>query len=108
MKTFTLMYIVHSYPLAVILYIVTMMCWGSWANTQKLAAKNWEFPLFYWDYTNGLILMSLLIGLTFGSIGLEGQGFIQNLLNASLNALIGLMFISFIIGLGIIIIARIA
>ena len=83
-----LMYIIHSYPLAVILCIVTMMCWGSWANTQKLATKNWGFPLFYWDYTNGLIIMSLFIGLTLGSSGLEGQGFIQNLLNTSLNALL--------------------
>ena len=37
------MYIVESYSIAVILTVITMLCWGSWANTQKLAAKTWRF-----------------------------------------------------------------
>lgn len=45
------MFIVNSYGLAVVLCIITMVCWGSWGNTQKLAAKNWRYELFYWDYT---------------------------------------------------------
>lgn len=40
------MYIVESYTLAVILTFVTMLSWGSWANTQKLAEKSWRFELF--------------------------------------------------------------
>ncbi|MEM9329468.1 MAG: multidrug DMT transporter permease, partial [Bacteroidota bacterium] len=44
------MFIIQSYPLAVFLCVITMLCWGSWANTQKLAAKDWSFQLFYWDY----------------------------------------------------------
>lgn len=77
------MYIVSSYPLAVILCIVTMLCWGSWANTQKLASKEWGFPLFYWDYTLGIIFLSLIFGLTLGSNGVEGQAFLPNLMNAA-------------------------
>jgi glucose uptake protein len=77
------MYIVESYPLAVLLCVVTMMCWGSWANTQKLAYKDWSFPLFYWDYTLGVIVLSLIFGLTLGSIGESGEAFIPNLLNAA-------------------------
>jgi len=61
-----------------------MLCWGSWANTQKLATKNWGFPLFYWDYTLGVILLSLILGLTMGNHGDQGQGFFQNLFSASL------------------------
>jgi glucose uptake protein len=60
-----------------------MLCWGSWANTQKLASKKWSFPLFYWDYTFGIILLSLIFGLTLGSIGSSGQSFFTNLLNAA-------------------------
>ena len=30
------MYIVNNYTLAVIFCVVTMICWGSWGNTQKL------------------------------------------------------------------------
>ena len=43
------MFTVNSYLLAVIFCIVTMICWGSWSNTQKLVSKNWRYELFYWD-----------------------------------------------------------
>ncbi len=82
------MYIVDSYSIAVMLCVVTMLCWGSWANTQKLASKEWSFPLFYWDYTLGVILLSLVFGLTLGSIGSSGQAFIPNLLNAAPKAIL--------------------
>ena len=82
------MYIVDSYTVAVLLCIVTMMCWGSWANTQKLAYKEWSFPLFYWDYTLGVIILSLAFGLTLGSSGDSGQAFIPNLINAAPKAIL--------------------
>lgn len=82
------MYIIQSYPLAVVLCIVTMLCWGSWANTQKLASKEWSFTLFYWDYTLGIILLSLVFGFTLGSSGNEGQGFLENLNQASTSAIL--------------------
>ena len=61
------MLIVHSYGLAVALCSVTMLCWGSWANTQKLASKDWRFQLFYWDYAIGVFLFALLLAFTAGS-----------------------------------------
>ena len=82
------MYIVSSYSLAVFLCVITMICWGSWANTQKLASKSWGFPLFYWDYTFGVIALTLIFGLTLGSIGASGQAFVPNLLHASLKAVL--------------------
>ena len=63
------MFIVNSYTLAVILCFVTMLCWGSWGNTQKLAAKSWRYELFYWDYVIGMVLFSLILAFTAGSIG---------------------------------------
>jgi glucose uptake protein len=80
------MFIVNNYTLAIVFCFITMLCWGSWANTQKLAARNWGFPLFYCDYTLGIILLSLLLGLTMGSNGESGQAFLPNLLDASLSA----------------------
>jgi len=82
------MFIVESYPLAILLCIVTMLCWGSWANTQKMASKEWGFPLFYWDYTLGIIILSLVFGLTIGSMGQNGQEFIPNLLQSSIKAIL--------------------
>ena len=77
------MFIVGSYTLAVIFCFITMLCWGSWGNTQKLAAKSWRYELFYWDYVIGMVLFSLLLAFTAGSIGAEGRPFLQDLGQAS-------------------------
>ncbi|HOC58195.1 MAG TPA: multidrug DMT transporter permease [Verrucomicrobiota bacterium] len=76
------MFIVESYPLAVVMCIVTMLCWGSWANTQKLASKEWRFQLFYWDYAVGVLLLSLILAFTMGSSGSGGRGFLADLQQA--------------------------
>ena len=55
------MSIIESYSLAVVFTIVTMLCWGSWGNTQKLAAKIWRYELFYWDYVIGVVLLALSV-----------------------------------------------
>jgi glucose uptake protein len=77
------MFIVNSYTLAVVFCFVTMLCWGSWGNTQKLAAKTWRYELFYWDYVIGMVLFSLVLGLTMGSFGTGGRPFLQDLSQAS-------------------------
>ena len=82
------MFIVGSYTLAVVLCFITMLCWGSWANTQKIAAKSWRFELFYWDYVLGILLFSLILGFTLGSSGIQGMGFVQNLRQADSGSII--------------------
>ena len=76
------MLIIDSYAVAVALCVVTMLCWGSWANTLKLASKEWPFPLYYWDYSLGLILTAAVLGLTIGSTGAGGRGFLADLAQA--------------------------
>jgi glucose uptake protein len=76
------MVIVESYPIAVAMCVVTMLCWGSWANTQKLASKEWRFQLFYWDYAIGVFLLSLILAFTMGSSGSGGRGFCADLAQA--------------------------
>ena len=73
------MFIVNNYLLAVVLCFVTMLCWGSWANTQKLAGKTWRYELFYWDYVIGILLFSIFLGLTLGSTGDAGRSFVTDL-----------------------------
>ncbi|MBX7127611.1 MAG: GRP family sugar transporter, partial [Cyclobacteriaceae bacterium] len=77
------MFIIESYSTAVIFCLITMMCWGSWANTQKLTASTWRFELFYWDYVIGIVLLSLVLGLTMGSIGTGGRPFLEDLQQGS-------------------------
>jgi len=76
------MFIVESYAIAVAMCVITMLCWGSWANTQKLASKEWRFQLFYWDYAIGVLLLALVLAFTLGSSGSGGRGFMADLKQA--------------------------
>jgi len=81
------MIVIHSYTTAVLLAFITMLCWGSWANTQKMATKKWPFQLYYWDYSIGVLLLSLLLAFTAGSIGDEGRSFLADLRQAEMASL---------------------
>ena len=76
------MFIVQSYTLAIVFCVVTMLCWGSWGNTQKLASRTWRYEFFYWDYVIGVLLFSVISAFTLGSIGSEGRSFIPDLMQA--------------------------
>jgi glucose uptake protein len=117
------MFIVENYGLAIFLCIITMLCWGSWANTTKLTNATWRFELFYWDYGFGILLTTLLLAVTLGSHGTVGRPFMEdvqqaesasllsafaggvifNLANILLVAAIGIagMSVAFPVGIGI-------
>jgi glucose uptake protein len=71
----------QTYAVALFLMFVTMLCWGSWANTVK-ACPGYRFQLFYWDYVVGLILGALAWGLTLGSFGSYGSAMFVDLRQA--------------------------
>ena len=73
------MLIIESYSTAIIMCLITMICWGSWANTMKLTGKNWRFQLYYWDYGIGVLIFSLLLAVSIGSMGLEGRSFMNDI-----------------------------
>ncbi len=76
------MVVVNSYFVAVLFCFITMICWGSWGNTQKLAAKTWRYEFFYWDYVIGMLLFALLIAFTMGSVGSTGRPFVKDIAQA--------------------------
>ena len=76
------MFILQSYPLAVIFCIITMFCWGSWANTTKLTSPSWRFELFYWDYGFSIFLTTVLLAFTLGSAGNQGRSFLTDMRQA--------------------------
>ncbi|MFC1608508.1 multidrug DMT transporter permease [Candidatus Latescibacterota bacterium] len=82
------MVVVQSYAIAVFMCFITMLCWGSWANMQKLATKEWRFQLFYWDYAIGVLLLALIMAFTMGSTGTVGRSFIPDVTQADNNALL--------------------
>jgi len=68
----------HSYLVALLMTVLTMTCWGSWANVVKIV-KGWRFELLYFDYALGILLTSIVAGLTLGSMGSEGLPFWDDL-----------------------------
>ncbi len=77
------MFIIDTYGIAVIFCVITMLAWGSWANTQKLTASSWRFELFYWDYVFGIVFFALFFAVTAGNMGVEGRAFFEDLSQAS-------------------------
>jgi glucose uptake protein len=65
-----------------------MLCWGSWANTQKLTPVGWRFELFYWDYVAGILICSVLFAFTLGSLGEGGRAFLTDLRQANTTSLL--------------------
>ena len=78
------MYYCTSYPLAVAFCVLTMLCWGSWGNSQKLAGASWPYRFFYWDFVCGMLVFAVVFGLTLGSCGGNGAwNFVANLRQGS-------------------------
>ncbi len=86
------MFIIENYSTAIIFCIITMLCWGSWANTQKLAAGTWRFELFYWDYVFGILLLALIFAFTLGSNGSGGRSFMEDMSQANTGNIFSALF----------------
>ncbi len=71
----------QTYAIALLLMFVTMLCWGSWANTVK-ACPGYPFQLFYWDYVIGLFAGAVVWGASLGSFGSYGSPILPDLLQA--------------------------
>jgi glucose uptake protein len=59
--------------------VFSMLCLGSWANTQK-ASGGWRFELFYYDFSLGVVLCALVAAFTLGSMNSQELSFQDNLL----------------------------
>ncbi|HWQ54118.1 MAG TPA: hypothetical protein VN442_10575 [Bryobacteraceae bacterium] len=71
----------QTYFATLLLMLLSMLCWGSWANTFKLAGK-WRFELFYFDYAFGVLLAATVYALTVGTLGFDGFSFVDDLMHA--------------------------
>jgi glucose uptake protein len=66
--------------------ILSMICWGSWANTFKLT-RGVRFELFYWDYAIGVALCALLLATLMDTPTVSGASFPESLLTTRPSAL---------------------
>jgi glucose uptake protein len=81
------MYQPEVYGVTLSFMILSMVCWGSWANTLKLC-PGFRFQLFYWDYVIGLLVGAAAWGMTLGSIGSTGRGFFSDLSQAGTHSIL--------------------
>jgi len=81
------MYQPETYFISLSFMIVSMLCWGSWANTMKLC-PGYRFQLFYWDYVIGLIIGAVILGSTLGSFGSAGKPFYADIAHAGLQPIV--------------------
>jgi glucose uptake protein len=94
------MYTPDKYPVALLMMLVSMLCWGSWANTQKID-KAWRFELYYWDYMWGILVCAVLFGLTMGRTNPgAAASFFHNLDAASTRSLVEAFLGGMIFNLG--------
>ena len=61
------------------LLIISLICWGSWANTLKLAGK-WRFELYYYDFAIGFAVLAVVAAFTGGSLNSGELTFQDNFL----------------------------
>lgn len=78
------MYQPEIYGVVLLFMIISMLCWGSWANTLKLC-PGFRFQLFYWDYIVGLVVGACFWGLTLGNFGSSGKPFLADISGAGVN-----------------------
>ena len=61
------------------LLVISLICWGSWANTLKLAGK-WRFELYYYDFAIGFAVLAVVAAFTGGSLNSGELTFQDNFL----------------------------
>jgi glucose uptake protein len=68
---------------AAVLFLMTLslLCWGSWANSYKLAGK-WRYELYYFDFAAGVVVAAFLYAITVGNLGYDGFSFVDELMHA--------------------------
>jgi len=76
------MFVPHAFGLALVMTVLSTICWGSFANTMKFTG-NYRFELYYWDYAVGIVLISLVLAFTMGSVGGGETAFLANLRSAA-------------------------
>lgn len=60
------MYIPETFAAAFGLMLLSMLCWGSWANAFSMTRGQYRFELFYWDYAVGIMVGVLLFAAVLG------------------------------------------
>jgi glucose uptake protein len=72
------MFVPSTFAVALVMIIISTICWGSFANTFK-GTKNYRFEIYYWDYAVGIFVIAVILALTMGSAAGGPAAFLPNL-----------------------------
>ncbi|MHB8385586.1 GRP family sugar transporter [Metallibacterium sp.] len=75
------MFVPSTFAVALLMTILSTICWGSFANTFK-GTRNYRFELYYWDYALGIFLIALVLAFTMGSYAGGPKAFLANVHSA--------------------------
>jgi glucose uptake protein len=81
------MFAPQSFAPALVMVVISAICWGSWANTFK-GTRHYRFELFYWDYILGVVGIALVLALTLGSMYPDHSAFLANVRSADLSNIV--------------------
>src|ERR1700761_1866368 len=76
-----LMFVPSTFAVALLMTVLSTICWGSFANTFK-GTRNYRFELCYWDYGLGIFLIAVALALTIGSFAGGPTAFLANVHSA--------------------------
>ncbi|GAB2781768.1 GRP family sugar transporter [Rhabdobacter roseus] len=94
------MFIVEEPTWAIILCLVTMLCWGSWGNGQKWVTQSAPLYIFYRDYVYGIAGSALMLAFTLGTLGDEGRPLLEDIRQAEITNLLLALAAGIIFNLG--------
>lgn len=78
------MFVTTNATVAIVLCLITMLSWGSWANAQKFVTKSAPLYVFYRDYVYGILIAALIMAFTLGSFGTQGRSVLDDIRQADL------------------------
>ncbi len=89
------MFLPASQAATLALLIISLLCWGTWANTLKLSGK-WRFELYFCDFALGFALLAVVAAFTAGSLASTELTFQENFLVA------GYRNVAFVLAAGVV------
>lgn len=67
-----------SFSAGLAILVVSLLCWGSWANTLK--SRKWRYELYYIDFSFGFLIFAVIAAFTLGSLRSTDLTFQDNFL----------------------------
>jgi glucose uptake protein len=93
---------VPSVPVAFLMSVVTMVCWGLWSTTTRMTG-NWRFEAWYIDYIWSVVASTFVIGVVLGGVSSGGwhpEAFITGIFHVNFEALMWALFAGIVWGIG--------